>query len=552
MLEHIDPNQIQDLEQARQAIIEILNLVEGLAAQVQTLREENQRLRDENNRLRGEQGKPTIKPSKKASSSVPSDYSSEPERRTPRKRTKRPKVKRIQVGREEKLSLDRSQLPADVVHKGHEAVVVQDVRLTTDNVRFWKEKCYSPSEQQSYLASLPPGYEGEFGPGIKALILALYHALNGSEPKVAEFLTHIGVQISSGQVSNLLIKEQDAFHAEKDAVYEAGLRSSPWQHVDETSTRVDGVNQHCYVLCTPVYTVYLTIPKKDRLHLIDLLTNLRPRTYRLLAQTYAWLHQASVPESVLERLQGLPQDQVLDDEQFTRLLDEHLPDVNAQHQRLIREAAAITAYHTQQDIPVVELLICDDAPQFKRVTAELALCWVHDARYYKKLAPAVAHHRRLLAAFMDRYWAFYQDLLAYRQHPSPEQVPRLESAFDDLFSTVTGYTGLDRRIEMTRDKKAALLMVLRHPEIPLHNNPAEIEMRRRVRKRDVSFGPRTEQGKQAWDTFATLLATTKKLGVSFYRYIYDRVSMTNEIPKLADLIVQRAQQMNLAASWQSA
>ena len=75
---------------------------------------------------------------------------------------------------------------------------------------------------------------------------------------------------------------------------------------------------------------------------------------------------------------------------------------------------------------------------------------------------------------------------------------------------------------------------------------------RRVRKRDVSFGPRTQQGKQAWDTFATLLATTKKLGVSFYRYIYDRVSMTNEIPKLADLIVQRAQQMNLAASWQSA
>ena len=93
-------------------------------------------------------------------------------------------------------------------------------------------------------------------------------------------------------------------------------------------------------------------------------------------------------------------------------------------------------------------------------------------------------------------------------------------------------------------------MVLRHPEIPLHNNPAEIEMRRRVRKRDVSFGPRTEDGKRAWDTFATLSATTKKLGVSFYRYVYDRVTESGEIPNLADLIVERAQQMNLAASWE--
>jgi hypothetical protein len=200
-------------------------------------------------------------------------------------------------------------------------------------------------------------------------------------------------------------------------------------------------------------------------------------------------------------------------------------------------------------MPVVQLLLSDDAPQFKRITEELALCWVHDARYYKKLTPAIDYHRRLLDEFLNRYWAFYDALLAYRKTPAPEQVPRLEAEFDDLFSTVTEYKALDRRIAMTRDKKDDLLMVLHHPEIPLHNNPAEIEMRRRVRKRDVSFGPRTEDGKRVWDTFAKLLAATKKLGVSFYRYVYDRVSESGEIPILADLIVKRAQQINLAASW---
>jgi regulator of replication initiation timing len=550
VLEQFDPNDIQDIEGARQAITYLLNLIEEVVSENRELREENQRLRDENNRLKGEQGKPKVKPSKKATSPNGTDHSSERERRTHKPHKRRAKVNQIQVDREQTLTLDLAQLPEDAEFKDYVPVVVQDVRLVTDNIRFLKEKHYSASQNKTYLAELPAGYKGEFGPGVRTLAHVLYHAVNTSQPKIAEFFEYIGIQISSGQVSNLLIKDQDRFHAEKDAVYAAGLRSSPWQHIDETGTRVNGVNQHCHVLCNPFYTVYLTTEKKDRLTVIDVLTNLSPRAYLLQAQTYAWLRQANVSASVRERLRHLPQDRVFDDQQFNRLLDEHLAEVNAQHRRRILEAAAITAYHVQQEVPVVQLLISDDAPQFKRITDELALCWVHDARYYKKLSPALAYHRHLLDQFMNRYWAFYDQLLAYRKAPAPEQVPRLEAEFDTLFFTVTGYTGLDRRIAMTRDKRSSLLMVLRHPEIPLHNNPAEIEMRRRVRKRDVSFGPRTADGKRAWDTFATLLATTKKLGLSFYRYIYDRVAQCEEIPSLADLIVKRAQQMNPAASWE--
>ena len=106
MLEHFDPNDIQDLESARQAIIHILNLVEELASENRTLREEIQRLRDENNRLKGEQGKPQVKASKKPSSTSTSDHSSEQPRRRRKKRSRRPKVKRIQIDREWKLELD--------------------------------------------------------------------------------------------------------------------------------------------------------------------------------------------------------------------------------------------------------------------------------------------------------------------------------------------------------------------------------------------------------------------------------------------------------------
>jgi len=75
--------------------------------------------------------------------------------------------------------------------------------------------------------------------------------------------------------------------------------------------------------------------------------------------------------------------------------------------------------------------------------------------------------------------------------------------------------------------------------VPLHNNPAELGARQRVRKRDVSFGPRTEAGRVAWDTFMTLSETAKKLGVSFYQYVFDRVSQANAMPALADIIRAR-------------
>ena len=110
---------------------------------------------------------------------------------------------------------------------------------------------------------------------------------------------------------------------------------------------------------------------------------------------------------------------------------------------------------------------------------------------------------------------------------------------------------MDDRIAKTAAKRPALLHVLDHPEVPLHNNPAELAARQRVRKRDISFGPRTAAGARAWDTFQSLAATTAKLGVSFYTYLHDRLTQADRLPSLAQLITDRAPSLNLAASWNS-
>ena len=210
MLSGFNPETIQDLEGAKQAIAALLNLVESMKKGNQELRAEVQRLRDEINRLKGEQGKPEIK------ADNPKDHSSEKVQRKPKGWRKGNKIDRIVIHREQKLYVDKNELPEDAQFKGYEETAVQNIRLTTDNVCFVEEKYYSPSQRRTYITPLHTGYEGEFGPGARVLVLTIPYASGMTEPKIEEFLGHIGVSISAGQVSNLLIKNQDGWHDEKN------------------------------------------------------------------------------------------------------------------------------------------------------------------------------------------------------------------------------------------------------------------------------------------------------------------------------------------------
>jgi hypothetical protein len=546
MLEDLDLHSIADA-QARELVSRLLTLLEDVRADLRAAQAEIQRLRNEINRLKGEQGQPTIKPN--TPQPPPKDLSSEQERRTPKVWSKGRKTDRIPIDRAQVVAVDPARLPPDAVFKGYEDVVVQDVLFRTDNVLFQKEKFYSPSQHTTYRASLPQGYSGQFGPGSKSLVLVLYFGAQMSEPKVAELLRSVGVQISDGQVSNLLIKGQAPFHAEAEALYQAGLASSPWQHLDDTSTRVNGQNGYCHIVCNPLYTASFTTAAKDRLTILDVLTTHRPRRFLVNAEALGFMEACGLSAVRRQQVEQLPPGTIVDEATMQALLAEHLPGVGPQQRKWILDATAVAAYHAEVELPVVRLLVCDDAPQFPLVTEELALCWVHEGRHYKKLLPSIPYHQARREAFVQRFWTYYDQLLAYREQPTPEEATRLAGEFETLFTTVTGYQALDERITKTRAKKSCLLRVLGHPEIPLHNNPAELGARVRVRKRDVSFGPRTREGATAWDTFMTLAVTATKLGVSFYHYIHDRVSGASQMPSLADLIVERAKVLNLGASW---
>ena len=107
---------------------------------------------------------------------------------------------------------------------------------------------------------------------------------------------------------------------------------------------------------------------------------------------------------------------------------------------------------SKQDCPVVQTPCCDDAPQFKLITADRALCWVHEGRHYKKLSPVFTCHQVILGKFIEDFWDYYRELLAYKDVKSPEAALLLRSKFRRLFETPSGYELLDERKTINCDQ----------------------------------------------------------------------------------------------------
>lgn len=522
---------------ARQVIGQLLNLIETLVAENRALRTENQQLRDENARLKGGSGKPDSKPP--TAPAPPADHSSEAERHIPKPRQKGRKLAFLAPTRTEACVVDPAILPPDAIRHGTTEMIVQDLVLQPEVIRFVREVWYVPSTGQTIMAPLPDGYHGAFGPHIQALALSLAYDAQVSQPALLRFFQDATIQIGAGTIARWLVDDQAHWQVEAAAIHQAGLASGPWQASDQTSTRVDGQNETCHVLGNALFTVYQTRPGGTRQDVLAVLWG-RELVFRMNADALAWLAASALSARLVIGIRAaLPWEQDLSAADLTTALTTAGIVLGAQQRQQVWDALAVAAYHAQTAVPIIRQLLSDDAAVYHLIADEHALCWVHDWRHYAKLSPVVPAHQQQLAAFGTDYWAFYRALLAYRTAPTAAEGDRLRTTFATLCTRRTGYTALDERIAKTWFNRDLLLLVLDHPEIPLHNNDMELAARRRVRKRDVSFGPQSRTGARAWDTFQTIVATAIKLGVRVYDYFRDRLIAPATTPSLADRIRER-------------
>jgi len=323
-------------------------------------------------------------------------------------------------------------------------------------------------------------------------------------------------------------------------MHAAAIEVSDYVQVDDTGTRVNGQNHYTQIACNDLYTAFFTTEHKNRLTILDVLRNFESRRFLLNDDTLVFLEEMGISLADRQLLSEYTRDRDYQEQEMLEILDMLYGAGSPRKRARILEGCAISCYRQETGIAIVKILVCDDAPQFKLLTDELALCWIHDGRHYKRLNPIIPLHQQNLADFLQQFWAYYRKLVIYKTNPNLEQAEILRREFDVVFSTKTGYADLDKRIEKSNHKKQELLVVLDHPEVPLHNNLSENAVRVEKRRKDASLQTRTDAGTKAKDTMMSIVETCRKLSISSYKLIHDRVKKIYKFPLLAEMIKAKA------------
>lgn len=539
-IQHIDPIKLTTDPVIQQVIGLLLNIIEQQAARIEELERKVEELESEIKRLKTGQGNPpkgqakALHPRPKEPGQAKGNHKSGPKKNS------------LHIDREESLTLDKDQLPPDAVFKGYREVVVQNLRLTRDNVLYKVAQYHSRAEGRYYSASLPADHCGAFGAELRSLLLVLRNVCNVTEGSLLKLMESAGLQISAGSINNILLSQGEDMERERTAILRAGLEHSPYAGLDGTKSFERGKRLSTQVICGEHFTVYSTQPGKSRLDILSALQGVG-REEQLFAyneRTAGLLEHFDVPQKHLGLLKGLFQDRPpLTLSELIEHLDRAAPGLaDRKIFERIADSFALGHYHTQADFPVVRLLMSDQGKEYNCVAgAAQSFCWLHDERPYRQFSPKLDINRQAVDNFLGQYWDFYRQLLDFKGRPPDQQQTekvRLSVEFDRIFTQETIYENLNQQIQKTFLKKEQLLLVLEHPFLPLHNNASELAVRQQVRQRDISLHTWSPRGTKAKDAFMTVVQTAIKLGVSAFDYIADRASRRFSMTSLAELVAQ--------------
>lgn len=461
----------------------LLEIIRQWADRVAALEGALQEVRDENAQLKGQKPRPQIAPSTLNTPGQDKDEAGQGRRRG---KPTRPRNAQLTIHHTVPLSAI-PDLPEGATFRGFEPDVVQELQIASVHTRYLRARFALPGGG-SVLAPFPAGVlpveGGHFGANLIAYALDQYHQAHVTEPVLLEQLWEYGIDISSGQLHRILTENKDLFHREKDEVRAAGLAAASSIGTDDTGARHQGKNGYCTAIGNELFAYFESSDTKSRLNFLQVLQG-RERHYAINETTRAYWERQKLPAAPLAQLSQGPQEFAGEAAWQARLAE--LAITNERHVLIATEGALLGGLIAHGVAPDLGIL-SDGALQF--VILVHAACWVHAERPLAKLVPHNDEHRVVIEQIRTQIWDLYQDLKAYRAQPDETQRPLLEARFDAFVAQRTGYPNINAVLKDMGDHKADLLRVLDRPEIPLHNNAMESDIREYVKRRKISGGTR--------------------------------------------------------------
>ena len=313
------------------------------------------------------------------------------------------------------------------------------------------------------------------------------------------------------------------------------LTSATYVGVDDTGARHEGHNGYCTAIGNDLFAYFESTDSKSRLNFLQVLRG-ASAGYAINDVTLAYWERQALARDVVEKLSAGPRQFVAE-----AAWQDHLTALGITAERHVRLATegALLGQLIEQGVSPDLVILSDGAPQFDLLVH--AACWIHVERPLARLVPYHDAHRLAVEAVRQQIWELYQDLKTCRERPDPSQKQALTARFEQLVNQPTDYpTSIGQVLKTMREHQADLLRVLAQPAVPLHNNGTESIIRGYVKTRKISGSTRSDLGRQCRDTFASLKKTCRKLGVSFWAYLQDRLPGLGRLPRLGDLIRERA------------
>ena len=437
------------------------------------------------------------------------------------------------------------ELPADARPNGFIDRHFYGVRVGRHNVLVRLREYISPT-QGRIVAKLADGWLGEFTPDSRVTLNTL--SIGGmTEPKIQELFADHGVTICAGQINHVLLETADMLRAEQLAAHRAGIENSPVIGIDGTYSSCDGEPMECHIVGNEVFTSMTTTEHKDRVTVMAVLAG-EPVGHCVGEHALAHPDLTVEAHEVLRRVsegdparQGADAQLVelskelrttgLDAEKMSEFLARAMPSASVDTLRHIREATAGQWLRTiLRCLPLV--MLTDGGTNYHGILPFLQLCWIHMLRPFSLLVETVESARVL-----HEGWALYHQICAWRDGCDPQEATAIAVEFDRVFDPQRcADTSVEHQVNLTRKHKQQLLTLLRHPYVPAENNGQERAAKARVRKRDISFGPRSTRGLRAWDTTQSVVGTLRKLRISPAVFIADRLTRQRRFAPLNVLV----------------